>query len=57
MEVEASIHRHGDVGPPIMVTFWKATETTPPSIIPKAVHICHIIVSAPRIVFGVHSAE
>jgi hypothetical protein len=39
-----------------MVVFWKATDTTKPNIIPKAVHICHIIVRAPRIVLGADSA-
>ncbi|KAI1029580.1 hypothetical protein LB503_008169 [Fusarium chuoi] len=27
-----------------------------PSMMPKAVHICHIMVKAPRIAFGAHSA-
>jgi hypothetical protein len=56
MLVEASIHLHGEVGPPMIVTFWNATETMKPSMIPKAVHICHIIVRAPRMVFGADSA-
>jgi len=34
-----------------------ATEEANPSMIPKAVHICHIMVKAPRIVFGADSAE
>lgn len=54
--VLANIHLHGEVGPPIIVTFWNATDTIKPSIIPKAVHICHIMVNAPRIVFGADSA-
>ena len=41
MEVLANIHLHGDVGPPMMVTFWKATDTMKPNMMPKAVHICH----------------
>jgi hypothetical protein len=40
----------------MIVTFSNATETTKPSMMPKAVHICHIIVRAPRIVFGADSA-
>jgi hypothetical protein len=75
IDVEPSIQRHGEVGPPMTVTFWKATDTMKPSMIPKAVHyevlelalhifalgavlptICHIMVSAPRMVFGAHSA-
>jgi hypothetical protein len=39
IEVEAIIQRHGEFGPPIMVTFWKATHTIKPRAIPKAVHI------------------
>jgi hypothetical protein len=39
-----------------MVVFWKATETTKPIMIPKAVHICHIIVKAPRMFLGADSA-
>jgi hypothetical protein len=56
MLVEANIHLHGEVGPPMIVTFWNATETTKPSMIPNAVHICHIMVRAPRIVLGADSA-
>ena len=55
IEVLASIHRHCDPSPR-MVVFWKATETTKPNMMPKAVHICHIIVSAPRMDFGALSA-
>ena len=56
--VEASIHRHmgyaAEVG---ILMFWNATETTKPNMIPKAVHICHCMVKAPRMVLGVDSAE
>ena len=56
--VEASIHRQlgyaADAG---MAIFWNATETTKPNMMPKAVHICHCMVKAPRIVLGVDSAE
>jgi hypothetical protein len=47
IEVLASIHLHCDPSPR-MVVFWKATDTTNPSMMPNAVHICHIIVKAPR---------
>jgi len=36
--------------------FWKAKEEAKPSMMPKAVHICHIMVKAPRIALGAHSA-
>lgn len=56
IEVEPNIHRQGEFSPPMIVTFWKATDTMKPNMIPNAVHICHIIVKAPRIVLGAHSA-
>ena len=37
-------------------TDWKATPAMLPSMIPNAVHICHIITNAPRILAGVDSA-
>lgn len=55
IEVLANIHRHCEPSPRIVV-FWNATETTKPNMMPKAVHICHIMVRAPRMVFGAHSA-
>lgn len=55
MDVEAIIQRHC-VFSPKMVVPWKATDDTNPSIMPKAVHICHIIVRAPRMFFGADSA-
>lgn len=55
IDVEASIHLHWEYSPRKSV-FWKATDTTKPIMIPNAVHICHIIVSAPRMVFGADSA-
>jgi hypothetical protein len=39
IDVDAIIHLQGEVGPPMMVTFSNATQTTKPSAIPKAVHI------------------
>jgi hypothetical protein len=45
IDVLANIHLHCEPSPRIVV-FWKATETTKPNMMPKAVHICHIIVSA-----------
>jgi hypothetical protein len=60
IEVEPSMRRQfqygGDGFSVLYRTFSNATETTKPSMIPKAVHICHIIVSAPLIVVGAHSA-
>jgi hypothetical protein len=53
--VDASIHRHWLYSPKKSRS-WKAMLTTNPSMMPNAVHICHIIVRAPRIVFGAHSA-
>lgn len=38
MDVDPSIQRQGDVGPPRNVVFWKATETMKPIMMPKAVH-------------------
>lgn len=55
MDVLASIHLHCEPSPRIVV-FWNATETTKPNMIPNAVHICHIMVRAPRMVFGADSA-
>jgi hypothetical protein len=53
--VMPSIHRHCELGP-IKSTPWKTVEMTNPSMMPKAVHICHIIVKAPRMDLGAHSA-
>jgi hypothetical protein len=53
--VLASIHLHCEYSPK-KSTFSNATDTTNPSIIPNAVHICHIIVKAPLIDFGADSA-
>lgn len=53
--VLASIHRHWEFSPRKFRSA-NATETTKPIIVPKAVHICHIIVKAPRMVFGADSA-
>jgi hypothetical protein len=55
MLVLANIHLHCECGPR-KSHFSKATETTKPNMIPKAVHICHIMVRAPRIVLGADSA-
>lgn len=55
IDVLASIQRHCEPSPRTVV-FWKATETTKPIMMPKAVHICHIIVSAPRMFLGADSA-
>jgi hypothetical protein len=55
IDVLANIHLHWDPSPR-MVVFWKATETTKPNMIPKAVHICHIMVRAPRMFLGADSA-
>lgn len=51
-EVEANIQRHCEFSPPMIVVFWNATETMKPSMMPKAVHICHIMVRAPRILIS-----
>jgi hypothetical protein len=55
MLVLPSIHLHCEFSPR-MVKFWNATDTTKPNMMPKAVHICHIMVNAPRIVLGADSA-
>ena len=55
IDVEAIIQRHC-VFSPKMVVLWKATDDTKPNMIPKAVHICHIIVKAPRMFLGADSA-
>jgi len=55
MAVDANIHRHCEYSPRKSV-FWNATDAMKPNMIPKAVHICHIMVRAPRIVFGADSA-
>ena len=52
--VLANIQRHWDRGPR-KSTFWNATETMNPSMMPNAVHICHIMVNAPLIDLGAHS--
>jgi hypothetical protein len=55
IDVEAIIQRHCVFSPKIVV-LWNATDETNPSMIPNAVHICHIIVKAPRIFLGADSA-
>jgi hypothetical protein len=55
IEVDAIIQRHCVFSPKIVVP-WNATDDTKPNMIPKAVHICHIIVRAPRMFFGADSA-
>jgi hypothetical protein len=37
-------------------TFWNTRELTVPNMIPKAVHICHIMTRPPRMEAGAHSA-
>lgn len=56
MAVEPSINLQLKPGMVGCVTSMKATEAMYPSIIPNAVHICHIITNAPRMMAGEHSA-
>jgi hypothetical protein len=55
MLVLPNIHLHCEYSPR-KSQFSNATDTTNPSMMPNAVHICHIIVSAPRMFFGADSA-
>lgn len=54
--VDPSINRQLKPGIVGCVTSINATEAIYPSIIPNAVHICHIMTKAPRILAGEHSA-